>query len=80
MTRIAPFIPTVLMERISRILEVAPAPLSKHAIRVETKGKDEVLLVALELLVAKGYVVAEDGPRRAVLHRSVRAFRKDDET
>ena len=72
-----PFRPTVIMERVSKTLEGAPAPLSARAVRGQTTGKVETVAIALELLVAEGYVAAEAAGRGAVMHRSLRPFRAD---
>jgi hypothetical protein len=70
-----PFQPTKLMERVSRTLEGAPGPLSTKAVRAQTTGKASMVDVALELLIAEGFVATEPGARGAVLHRSLRPFR-----
>jgi hypothetical protein len=74
-----PFRPTVLMERVSKTLEAAAAPLSLRAVRGQTTGKAEMVAVALELLVAEGYVKTEPGERGSSLHRSVIPFRSGEE-
>ncbi len=71
------FRPTVLMEKISKLLESSPTPLTKKAVRAWVKAKNETKDLAIELLVGDGYVVIETGPRGAQLHRSVRPFRAD---
>lgn len=76
------FRPTHLMEKISQILTGVPEPgLSKRAIRGGVKGKSEAKDLALELLVAEGYVAATPGgPRGAIFHRTIRPFvAKDDD-
>jgi hypothetical protein len=70
-----PFRPTVLMERVSKTLEAAAAPLSARAVRGQTTGRAEMVAVALELLVAEGFVATDPGSRGTVLHRSVTPFR-----
>ncbi len=74
-----PFRPTHLMERISRLLEESPEPLSLQAVRDGIKGKNDAKDVALKLLIQEGYVEPSDGPRGATLHRSLRPFREDGE-
>ncbi len=70
----ATFRPTVLMERVSCAIEDEPG-LSRRALRVAVKGKHEAKDLALELLVAEGFVEARrDG--QAVRHYSVRPFRE----
>jgi hypothetical protein len=69
------FRPTVLMERVSRALEDDPG-LSRRALRTAVSGKTEGKDLALELLIAEGFVEAKrDG--QAVRHHSVRPFRED---
>ncbi|HXN61967.1 MAG TPA: AAA family ATPase [Acidimicrobiales bacterium] len=70
-----PLRPTHIMERVSRTLEAASAPLSGRAVRTQTTGNASVVSTALELLVAEGFVEPVPGPRNAVLHRSLRPFR-----
>ncbi|MGI8730823.1 MAG: AAA family ATPase [Solirubrobacteraceae bacterium] len=69
------FRPTVLMERVSRALEAHPG-LSKRGVREAVKGNHDAKDLALELLVADGYIVAErDG--QATRHTVARPFRED---
>lgn len=68
--------PTVLMERISKLVEEALEPMGVRAIRAavnsQTKHKDQ----ALKFLIEDGYVEPEAGPRGAKLHRSVKPYRE----
>lgn len=73
------FRPTVLMERVSRTLEQAPEPLSQVKVLEMTTGQKEAKLQALHLLVAEGYVERFAGARNALLHRSIKAYRQDDQ-
>ncbi|MGI8731411.1 MAG: hypothetical protein ACR2LK_15760 [Solirubrobacteraceae bacterium] len=71
------FRPTVLMERVSRAVEAEPG-LSVRALRAAVSGKREARDLALDLLVAEGYVERrQDG--QAFRHYTMRAFRADDE-
>jgi hypothetical protein len=70
-----PFQPTKLMERISRAIE-QQAGLSRSAIRATVKGNNPAKDLALELLVARGYVVVDKGPRGSALHRSDSPYRE----
>jgi hypothetical protein len=71
------FRPTSIMERVSRALEEQPG-LSKRSIRTAVKGRANVVDLALEILVAEGYVTARrDG--QAVLHDSAREYRSTDD-
>jgi len=69
------FRPTVLMERISRAVE-ATSGLSKRALRETVHGKSSICDLALELLIAEGFVAARrDGQKH--VHSSVRPFREE---
>jgi hypothetical protein len=71
------FRPTVFMERISRELQKANAAgltLSKRAVRATVKGSNDTKDLALETLVAEGYVAqTKDG------YRHVRPFYNGEE-
>jgi len=74
----AAFRPNVLMERVSRAIE-ADAGLTRRALRTAVKGNHDAKQLALELLIAEGYVEQrEDGqwPK----HFSIRPFRADDDS
>jgi hypothetical protein len=65
------------MERISRAVEKAPG-LSRNAIESSVRGKTDYKRLALELLIAEGFVrVERDG--QAVRHSSVSAYREGEE-
>lgn len=68
------FRPTTLMERSSRAIETTPG-LSRNAIKAKISGKREYVELAIELLVAEGYVRIEPGANRANLHYSEQAYR-----
>jgi hypothetical protein len=71
------FRPTVLMERISHAVEADPG-LSKRAIRETVRGKTSASDLALELLVAEGFIE----PRRdgqATRHYPLKSYREDDD-
>jgi hypothetical protein len=70
----SPFRPTGQMERVSRALEEDPG-LSKRAIRAAVSGRNDVIDLALELLIGEGCVEARpDG--RATVHRVLKPFRE----
>ena len=73
------FRPTVLMERISRWLEINPGA-STRQIFASVTGKRETLQEALEVLTAEGWVAAEAGERGGKSYRSQRSFRELDDT
>lgn len=68
-----PWRPTVLMERISRAVETNPG-LTKRALREAVSGQSRAKDLALELLVAEGFVDVDAGPG-GHRHRSQRPFR-----
>lgn len=71
------FRPTVLMERMSRALEVQPVPINRTDVLDLVSGNASALRTALRALVAEGYIAAEQVGREK-LHRSIRPFRDDD--
>lgn len=74
----SPFHPTVLMERVSRLLEANPDGLSKRAVRAGVNGKHDAKDLALEVLIAEEFVrVERDGSARR--HVSIRPFRNDED-
>jgi hypothetical protein len=74
----AAFRPTTLMERVSRAIEDKPG-LTRRALRAAVKGKHEAKQLALELLIAEGYVEQrEDGAHPT--HHSVMPYRADHDT
>lgn len=74
-----PFRPTVLMERVSMLLEKVGDPLTGNTIVKEVTGKTKHVRTALQQLVDEGFVATETGPKQGVLHRSVRPFREADD-
>lgn len=74
----APFRPTVLMERTSLAVEGNPG-LTARALRDLVSGKNTAKALALELLVAEGYVEARPGDRYAT-HYSTRPYREISDT
>lgn len=75
------FRPTGVMEKISRLLEVARQKLPKAAtIRAYRQdggvAKQSVIYTAINLLIDEGYVEDETGPRGAIMLRSLRKYRQ----
>jgi hypothetical protein len=67
-----PFRPTVLMERVSLALQAEPG-LSKRSIRTAVSGRAEWIDLALEILIAEGYVEdRRDG--KANRHHSIKPY------
>jgi AAA domain len=73
------FLPTTLMERVSRAVEAEPG-LTKRAIRSTVKGRNNVKDLALELLITEGFVSEQQDGAQAVRHHSIRPFRQDAES
>lgn len=61
------FEPTILMEKISRYVQLNPG-MSKKAIEGSMNGKAATIRLALELLVTRGYIGVKTGARGAVQH------------
>lgn len=70
------FEPTILMEKISRAVQLTPG-LSKKAIEEMTNGKATTKRLALELLVTRGYVLAKTETRGRVSHHHIKAYYAD---
>jgi len=70
--------PTVLMEKVSRYLEVHPGSTGA-AIDAAKLGKAKYVRQALATLVAEGRVEAVPGPRNAQFHHVSEPFRRDPE-
>ena len=66
--------PTVLMARISEILEGVSDPISKASIERTAGGNRKYCRVALDELIKGGYVEAFAGPGGSIKHRSVKPF------
>lgn len=74
-----PFEPTHVMEKISAFVAANPG-LSKKAIEDLVNGKASIKRSALELLVARGYISVEHGPKNAMKHYPVRPYFESDST
>lgn len=73
------FRPTNLMEKVSRFLErYWDEPPSRNQIELAKLGKAEYVRVALDRLVAEGYVAEFSGANRARRVRLERPFREDE--
>jgi hypothetical protein len=72
---VGPFRPTALMAKVSDALQRAAVPLSGRDIENRVRGKRVTdVRAALAVLVDERWVVVEEGPRRARLHRLARPF------
>jgi hypothetical protein len=74
----ADWAPTIVMEKISMLLERLTEPCSFRSIKFATTGKDETIRKAIDVLHRRGYMEITSGPRGSTLHRSVRPYRAPD--
>lgn len=72
------FEPTILMEKISRAVQLTPG-LSKKALEDITTGKTPTKRLAIELLVTRGYIQARPEARGRVAHYHVKPYYADGE-
>lgn len=70
------FEPTILMEKISRAVQLTPG-LSKKAIEEMTNGKATTKRLALELLVTRGYIQAKQESRGRISHHHIKPYYAD---
>jgi hypothetical protein len=71
-----PFRPTVLMQRVSELLEQSAEPLPKKRIEDAVQGRASYIRQAVEVLVLEGHVeIIKDG--RALFHKIVKPFRDE---
>lgn len=70
------FRPTMLMERVSLLLEGQAEPLSRTSVHERVVGKKAALLEALDVLKTEGYVSVTPGARQSELCRSLRPYRQ----
>lgn len=69
------FVPTAVMEKVSLALEDHPG-LSKNAVRAAVRAKNDVIDLALELLISGGHVTTTPGPRNATHHHATTPYRQ----
>lgn len=69
-------LPTVLMEKVSRLLEDADEPMSGRAIEREVGGRAEFVRQAIQGLVAGGHAEKVPGERRSQLVRLLTPYRR----
>jgi len=74
-----PFRPTTLMEKVSRALEAAPAPLTFRGILQAVQGREEAIRQALDVLTTSGHIQRTPGPRNSHQHTSLRPYRQTDD-
>jgi len=68
------FLPTALMEKVSRYLEAQTEPLSRTHVETNVMGKAEFVRKALDALVAQDCVEESLGPRGARLVRFLKPY------
>ena len=73
------FEPTHVMEKLSTFVAANPG-LSKKAIEDLVNGKASIKRAALELLVTRGYIRVEHGPKNAIQHYHVKPYYESDHT
>lgn len=74
-----PFRPTNLMEKVSRLLEHASAPLSKAAVEKDIEGKRDAIRSACQVLIEEGFIAVENGARNSILMRSLKPYRESED-
>ncbi|WP_435744949.1 AAA family ATPase [Nocardioides sp. SYSU DS0663] len=70
------FEPTVLMEKISRAVQLNPG-MSKKALEDMVGGKATTKRLAIELLVTRGYVLAKSESRGRISHHHIKPYYAD---
>ena len=69
--------PVGLMRALSEAIEETPGRPRRTVLGL-VRGNTDAKRAALDLLIAEGFVATASGPRRALLHTSVRPFRGGD--
>jgi hypothetical protein len=72
------FRPTVLMERVSRALELEREPKTQRWIEDNVRGKKAAVRDAIKVLVAEGYLDVNE-TAKGHFYRSVAAYREEDD-
>lgn len=73
------FRPTILMERVSKLLEEQTEPKSENWIVRNTQGNNNAIPTAIHELTDSGYLHAEDGPRNSTIYTTIKPYREDEE-
>jgi len=68
--------PTHLMEKVSKLLEASPTPLSKNAVEKSIDGKAEWVRVACQILIDEKYIGIENGARNSLNLKLLKPFRE----
>jgi len=72
--------PTHLMEKVSKLLEAAKAPLSKNVIENEVAGKREFVRLACQVLIDEKFVGIEHGSRNSLNLKLLTPYRESTDT
>jgi hypothetical protein len=70
------FRPTGVMEKVSRLLEGQDGVIDQREVKIHVHGRGTVVVDALRILAAEGFIDVANGPRRTLLYRSLRPFRE----
>jgi hypothetical protein len=70
---------TIYMERVSKRLELATAPMGVNEIKADIGGDSSRTSHAINSLIDEDYVRLEEGPNRAKLVSSVKPYRQDSD-
>lgn len=68
------WMPTAIMENISKALQAAGEPLTLRTINEEVKGKRDTIQTAIQELSEAGHIRVEPGPRNSHLHHFIRPY------
>lgn len=68
------WMPTILMEKLSRILQDRPDPISRNQLELSVSGNAEKKRDAIDHLVRLGYATEHAGPRGARTYTTTRPF------
>ena len=68
--------PTHLMEKVSKLLEASPTPLSKNAVEKGIEGKAEWVRLACQILIDEKFIGIENGARNSLNLKLLKPFRE----
>ncbi len=74
------FLPTHLMQEVSKYLEMQMEPATQADVVANVEGRATYVKDALSHLITAGYVTKSRGPRGSMLHTSERSYREGDPT
>ncbi|MPZ99497.1 MAG: AAA family ATPase [Dehalococcoidia bacterium] len=73
------FRPTVLMQRVSEAVEHRPG-IGLRDLYAGVRGKKDAVKVAIDLLVAEGYIRCDSAARNKLEHSSIRPYRESEDS